>query len=42
MIVDDLARAGGVLELDGDLEALAQFPELFDLSLVGSALEASA
>jgi len=37
----DAARVADALELEGDPEALAQFPELFDLSLVGSALEAS-
>ena len=37
----DEARATEALELEGDPEALARFHELFDLSLVGSALEAS-
>lgn len=37
----DAAVASEALELEGDLEALAQFHQLFDLSQVGSALEVS-
>jgi len=38
----DAARTSGALELEGDLEALAQFHQLFDLSDVGSALQTPA
>jgi DNA-binding HxlR family transcriptional regulator len=35
----DAARSSEALELEGDLEALAKFHQLFDMSLVGSALQ---
>jgi DNA-binding HxlR family transcriptional regulator len=37
----EAARASEALELAGDLDALAQFHELFDLSMVGSAVQPS-